>query len=42
MPDLLRLGGIAASGLALDHPALEPVEPPASVPRGRYFLYRRR
>ncbi len=39
--NLLRKGGIAASGLPLDHPNLEPHPAPRSVPEGRYFLYRR-
>lgn len=39
---LLRKDGIAASGLALDYPALEILPVPSSVPRDRYFLYRRR
>jgi trans-aconitate methyltransferase len=45
LPDLtahlLRSGGIAASGLPLDHAELVPLPPPASVPKDRYFLYRR-
>jgi hypothetical protein len=45
LPDLaarlLRPGGIAASGLPLDHPELQPLPIPPSVPEGRYFLYRR-
>src|SRR5262245_5495774 len=45
LPDLtarlLRPGGIAASGLPLDHPELRPIPIPPSVPAGRYFLYRR-
>ena len=39
---LLRSGGIAASGLPLDHPELVPLALPASVPADRYFLYRRK
>ncbi len=39
--NLLRTGGIAASGLPLVHPQLEPLPVPRSVPEGRYFLYRR-
>jgi hypothetical protein len=39
---MLAAGGIAASGLPLDHPLLEPLPSPDSVPAGRYFLYRRR
>jgi hypothetical protein len=38
---LLCSGGIAASGLPLDHPELHPLPSPPSVPEGRYFLYRR-
>lgn len=45
LPDLtarlLRQGGIAASGLPLDHPQLQPLTLPPSVRAGRYFLYRR-
>lgn len=39
--DLLAPGGIAASGSALELPDLCPLALPASVPEGRYFLYRR-
>lgn len=39
---LLRSGGIAASGLPLDHPELVPLVLPASVTEDRYFLYRRK
>ncbi|MDX3975214.1 class I SAM-dependent methyltransferase [Shinella sp.] len=35
-------GGIAVSGLPLDHAALEPLPLPATVDSDRYFLYRRR
>jgi hypothetical protein len=42
MPDLLARGGIAASGLALANPALEPLALPDGVPADRYFIYRRR
>jgi hypothetical protein len=38
---VLAIGGIVASGLPLDHVALAPLPMPPSVPRGRYFLYRR-
>jgi len=38
----LGAGGIAVSGLPLDHPALEPLALPATVDSDRYFLYRRR
>lgn len=45
LPDLvarlLRPGGIAASGLPLDHPSLAELPLPDSVPAERYFLYRR-
>lgn len=45
LPDLvaslLRPGGIAVSGLPLDHPGLEALPLPGSVPSGRYHLYRR-
>lgn len=39
---LLQPSGLAVSGLPLDHPDLEPLPVPPSVPEGRYFLYRRR
>ena len=39
--DLLAPGGIAASGVPLDHPDLHPLPIPASVPSDRYFIYRR-
>jgi hypothetical protein len=39
--DLLVPDGIAASGLPLEHPELEPMEIPPSVEKGRYFLYRK-
>lgn len=38
---LLRPGGILVSGLDLDHPELQPLPVPPSVPQDRYFLYRR-
>jgi hypothetical protein len=38
---LLRVHGVAASDLPLDHPALQPLPVPPTVPQGRYFLYRR-
>lgn len=45
LPDLaagvLAKGGIAVSGLPLDHPMLNPLPVPESVPRDRYFLYRK-
>lgn len=39
---LLAEGGVAVSGLPLDHPALGPLALPQGVPQDRYFLYRRR
>lgn len=46
LPDLtaslLCPGGIALSGLPLDHFELTPLPLPPSVTRGRYFLYRRK
>ncbi|MCO5081882.1 MAG: class I SAM-dependent methyltransferase [Rhizobiaceae bacterium] len=39
---LLRSGGISASGLPLDHEALEPMIVPPGVPKDRYFLYLRK
>lgn len=46
LPDIvsraLAVGGIAISGLPLDHAALEPLPVPATVDSRRYFLYRRR
>lgn len=46
LPDLaaglLAPGGIAVSGLPLDHAGLVALPLPASVPQDRYFLYRRR
>ncbi len=38
----LRPGGIAVSGLPLDHPDLAPLPLPEGVREGRYFIYRRR
>jgi hypothetical protein len=38
---LLRGGGIAVSGLPLDHPGLVPLPLPEGVPPDRYFVYRR-
>ncbi|MEA3533970.1 class I SAM-dependent methyltransferase [Rhizobium sp. CC-YZS058] len=37
----LASGGIAASGLPLDHPELKPLPVPDGVDPDRYFLYRR-
>jgi trans-aconitate methyltransferase len=46
LPDLtarlLRPGGIAVSGLPLEHADLAPQPLPASVSQDRYFLYRRK
>ncbi|OYX23534.1 MAG: hypothetical protein B7Z10_10970 [Rhodobacterales bacterium 32-66-7] len=39
---LLGPGGIAASGLPLQHPDLLPLPLPAGVDADRYFLYRKR
>ncbi|GLS33199.1 S-adenosyl-L-methionine methyltransferase [Mesorhizobium albiziae] len=39
---LLRSGGIAVSGLPLEHSELAPQPLPASVSQDRYFLYRRK
>ena len=39
--DLLRIGGLAVSGLPLDRAELEALPLPGSVPADRYFLYRR-
>jgi len=41
MAGVLKSGGIAASGLPLDHPQLAPLALPATVRADRYFLYRR-
>lgn len=41
MASVLQPGGIAVSGLPLDHPELLALPVPASVPANRYFLYRR-
>jgi hypothetical protein len=41
MAGVLQSGGIAVSGLPLEHPDLIALPVPASVPEGRYFLYRR-
>lgn len=38
---MLAAGGIAVSGLPLEHPALEALPVPDSVPQDRYFLYRK-
>lgn len=39
--ELLAPGGIAASGVKLNHPDLHPLPVPDSVPSDRYFIYRR-
>lgn len=39
---LLAPGGVAISGLPLDHPALDALPMPQSVPQDRSFLYLRR
>lgn len=38
---LLAPGGLAASGLAMSHPALAPLPLPGGIPAGACFLYRR-
>ncbi|MCD2180980.1 class I SAM-dependent methyltransferase [Rhizobium sp. GN54] len=38
---MLAKGGIAVSGLPLDEPTLQPLDVPDSVPKDRYFLYRK-
>ncbi|MFJ6321768.1 MULTISPECIES: class I SAM-dependent methyltransferase [unclassified Rhizobium] len=42
MAGTLRSGGIAISGLPLDHADLQPLPLPDSVKEGRYFIYRRK
>ena len=39
---VLAPGGLAVSGLPLDHPQLAPMPAPDTVRQDRYFLYRRR
>lgn len=39
--DLLATGGIAASGVPLDHPELKALPLPEGIRPGRYFLYRK-
>jgi SAM-dependent methyltransferase len=41
MAAALARGGIAVSGLPLEHAAFAPFPQPEGVPEGRYFLYRR-
>lgn len=38
----LKMGGVAASGLPLEHPALEPLPLPAGADPGRTYFYRKR
>ncbi len=38
----LKTGGVAASGLPLDHPDLEPLPLPAGADAGRTYFYRKR
>jgi trans-aconitate methyltransferase len=42
MAGVVVSGGVAVSGLPLDHPDLVPLPLPAGVQEDRYFLYRRR
>ncbi|WP_412065517.1 class I SAM-dependent methyltransferase [Rhizobium sp. SYY.PMSO] len=42
MAGVLASGGLAVSGLPLDHPDLQPLPLPSTVKEGRYFIYRRR
>ncbi len=42
MAGVLASGGIAVSGLPLDHPDLQPLPLPSTIKEGRYFIYRRR
>lgn len=42
MAGVLASGGLAVSGLPLDHPDLQALPLPASVKEGRYFIYRRK
>ncbi|MGV1791962.1 hypothetical protein GR212_06790 [Rhizobium lusitanum] len=42
MAGVLASGGLAVSGLPLDHPDLQALPLPSSVKEGRYFIYRRR
>ncbi|NTJ68290.1 hypothetical protein G6M50_22960 [Agrobacterium rhizogenes] len=42
MAGLLASGGLAVSGLPLDHPDLEALALPSTVKDGRYFIYRRK
>jgi hypothetical protein len=38
---MLAKGGVAVSGLPLEHKTLNPLPVPSSVPTDRYFLYRK-
>ena len=40
--ELLAPWGIAASGVRLEHPSLEPLPLPAGIAEDRYFIYRKR
>jgi hypothetical protein len=42
MAGVLAPGGLAVSGLPLDHPDLAGLPLPSSIKEGRYFIYRRR
>ncbi|ASW09009.1 class I SAM-dependent methyltransferase [Rhizobium sp. 11515TR] len=42
MAGVLASGGLAVSGLPLDHPDLEALPLPSTVKDGRYFIYRRK
>ncbi|MDK4703932.1 class I SAM-dependent methyltransferase [Rhizobium sp. CNPSo 4062] len=42
MTGVLASGGLAISGLPLDHPDLEALPLPSTVKDGRYFIYRRK
>ncbi|NLR98308.1 hypothetical protein HGP17_15945 [Rhizobium sp. P38BS-XIX] len=42
MAGVLASGGIAVSGLPLEHANLQELPRPSSVKEGRYFIYRRR
>ncbi len=42
MAGVLASGGLAVSGLPLDHPDLQPLPLPATIKEGRYFIYRRK
>ncbi len=42
MAGVLASGGLAVSGLPIDHPDLEALSLPSTVKDGRYFIYRRK